>query len=619
MKRLCLAIVLIFVLADYGVLPFDIKPVTAGTIIVPDDYVTIQEAVDQAVEGDTIFVRAGAYYEHIILGKSISLVGEEKSTTIVDGEGTGSVIFTTADDVTVTGFTIQNSGRAVNGTVPDAGISLDHVINCNVSGNKVISNYVGIFARPSRSSWFQNNIMNRNHVGIDINNQSIYNVISSNSLQENNVSIHVYYADFNVFLQNNLTDNSVGVVIRNSSNNAFTLNEIESGLKGMIFDGADFNNISQNRLFDLEYGFQLKTYSEHNVIYGNTVENCSYAGIDLNEYACNNDLLDNTVLHSEVGIDVSDGSVNNTISGNCLTANLVSMHFWYSNLNEICRNNITSNSIGAAVLYSQNNRFYHNAFINNTKQINVPGDYINFWDDGYPSGGNYWSNYTGIDLFRGPFQNMTGGDGVGDTAHVMNAYNQDDYPLVSPHPCIHAVAIRNESSSKTVVGQGCTAQVSLEIVNQGHFTETLNVTAYANASIIYERLNLTLESGSSVKITFPWNTSSFLHVPIVVPRGNYTLTALAEPVSGESYIVDNSFTNGWIIVSVVGDISGSEGSSDGKVDMRDVGFVARNFGQAVPPAPSNCDITGPTTGVPDDAIDMRDVGLVARHFGDMGT
>ena len=67
--------------------------------------------------------------------------------------------------------------------------------------------------------------------------------------------------------------------------------------------------------------------------------------------------------------------------------------------------------------------------------------------------------------------------------------------------------------------------------------------------------------------------------------------------------------------AMVGDITGPDGWPDGKCDMRDIGVVARNFGQAVPPANSNCDLTGPTVGVPDGKIDMHDIGLVARNFG----
>jgi hypothetical protein len=58
--------------------------------------------------------------------------------------------------------------------------------------------------------------------------------------------------------------------------------------------------------------------------------------------------------------------------------------------------------------------------------------YANVWDDGYPSGGNFWSDYAGVDLFSGPLQNETGRDGIGDTAYVIDEDNVDRYPLINP-------------------------------------------------------------------------------------------------------------------------------------------------------------------------------------------
>ncbi|MDH5449556.1 MAG: hypothetical protein OEX77_01465 [Candidatus Bathyarchaeota archaeon] len=57
---------------------------------------------------------------------------------------------------------------------------------------------------------------------------------------------------------------------------------------------------------------------------------------------------------------------------------------------------------------------------------------VNIWDNGYPSGGNYWTHYTGIDLSSGPYQNETDGDGIGDTSYLIDDNNQDKYPLMTP-------------------------------------------------------------------------------------------------------------------------------------------------------------------------------------------
>jgi hypothetical protein len=80
-----------------------------------------------------------------------------------------------------------------------------------------------------------------------------------------------------------------------------------------------------------------------------------------------------------------------------------------------------------------NNTFYHNDFVNNIKQVNIGSpESIQIWDNGYPSGGNYWSNYTGVDLMSGPKQNQPGSDGIGDTPFVVGTNNTDNYPLMAP-------------------------------------------------------------------------------------------------------------------------------------------------------------------------------------------
>jgi hypothetical protein len=74
---------------------------------------------------------------------------------------------------------------------------------------------------------------------------------------------------------------------------------------------------------------------------------------------------------------------------------------------------------------------YHNNFVGNTIQASVDSASVsNAWDNGYPSGGNYWSDYNGTDLYNGPYQNVTGSDGIGDTTYSIDANNTDHYPLM---------------------------------------------------------------------------------------------------------------------------------------------------------------------------------------------
>jgi hypothetical protein len=173
---------------------------------------------------------------------------------------------------------------------------------------------------------------------------------------------------------------------------------------------------------------------------------------------------------------------------------------------------------------------------------------------------------------------------------------------------VNDVAVTDIGPSKTVVGQGYSMSIDLTIENQGDYTETFNVTTYYEA-IPINTIEVTLTKGNFTTITIPWNTTG-------VAKGNYTISAYATPVSGETDITENNFTDGWIVIAMIGDITGPDGWPDDICDMRDVGLVARYFGQTVPHAPAKCDLTGLTTGVPDGVIDMRDVGLVARHFGE---
>jgi len=70
--------------------------------------------------------------------------------------------------------------------------------------------------------------------------------------------------------------------------------------------------------------------------------------------------------------------------------------------------------------------------VDNTAQTYVTPGFVNVWDYGYPSGGNYWSDYTGVDVYNGPNQNVPGSDGIGDSNYTINAINNDCYPLMGP-------------------------------------------------------------------------------------------------------------------------------------------------------------------------------------------
>lgn len=168
----------------------------------------------------------------------------------------------------------------------------------------------------------------------------------------------------------------------------------------------------------------------------------------------------------------------------------------------------------------------------------------------------------------------------------------------------HDVAVKEVVPRKTVLGQGYSMNVSVTVENQGNHTETFNVTAYANSTAIQTKI-ITLEGNASTTMNFTWTSTSFA-------KGNYTISAVADTVPGETQQDDNAMFNGWVFVTIPGDFN-----KDRKVDMRDLGEMARNFCAAS----SFCILCWPHRLNPDHdfnndgKVDMRDIGITARSFG----
>jgi hypothetical protein len=168
----------------------------------------------------------------------------------------------------------------------------------------------------------------------------------------------------------------------------------------------------------------------------------------------------------------------------------------------------------------------------------------------------------------------------------------------------HDVAVTGVVPSKTVINQNYTGNITVTVENQGGFTETFDVMVIANATNVQTQ-PVTLDTGNTATMVFVWNTSGFA-------KGNYTITAAAVLV-GDADPSDNLFTDGWIIVSMVGDITSARTAwvPDGKCDAPDVALVASLFGVNYPDPryKANADI------VFDGKINAKDVALVASKFG----
>ena len=185
--------------------------------------------------------------------------------------------------------------------------------------------------------------------------------------------------------------------------------------------------IKNTRISRFHYGIHLDESLNNNII-GNYITNNSNIAL---YSSSNNNVTGNYITNNNGnGIYFVDSS-KNTISGNNITNNNIGIFLYMgSSKNTIYGNNITNNYNGIYLCEASNNIIYHNNFINNMYHVyDVIMEFIfgtrsvNIWDDDYPSGGNYWSDYTGEDA---------NGDGIGDTPYVIYEKNQDNYPLMEP-------------------------------------------------------------------------------------------------------------------------------------------------------------------------------------------
>jgi len=159
------------------------------------------------------------------------------------------------------------------------------------------------------------------------------------------------------------------------------------------------------------------------------------------------------------------------------------------------------------------------------------------------------------------------------------------------------VAITNVIPSKTIVGQGLTAKIDVSVLNEGNFTETFNVTVYANTTAIEPQTVNSMPNGTSTILTFTWNTTGFSHA--------YTISANATILPGEIDIADNTRTNGIVKVSCLGDLNG-----DYITDGQDYQLVKK----AVPSSPGS-PRWNPNADLNDDGIvDGQDFQIVKNNI-----
>jgi parallel beta-helix repeat protein len=467
------------------------------TIIVPYDFSTIEKAVKVALPGDTIIVKEGIYKEgEIEINKTITILAEGE--VVIDGcEKMEHALIIRADEVTVSGFTMQNF-RKEWGYYTDSSI-LIFAYCCKITKNKILNNSRGIWIKEGGLNIISENYLFNNTLGIAVSsarnsitknrlikheraievsgklneveentiindpeeeltegiltsseNFIVANTISysydgiqatgkNNTILENfvNVSrlgISVISTD-NVIERNKVQYAWIGISI-SDSNNLVIANSVNCTFKHgieietpevLLGRWTEGNIVIWNKITWVENGIHVRR-SIDNIIGGNEIINGLENGIFL-ESSNYNDIFQNIVSNfTEDGIRLS-WSDHNYITRNIIQNNgddgvcivFVSCH------NTVYLNNILENGEGICVSESPDNDIYHNNFIDNKVQCWSYASSGVLWDDGYPSGGNYWSDYKGKDEKSGWEQDQPGSDGIGDTPQCG-----DRYPFMEP-------------------------------------------------------------------------------------------------------------------------------------------------------------------------------------------
>jgi parallel beta-helix repeat protein len=249
------------------------------SIFVPDNYTTIQEAINNATSGMTIFVRKGTYLENVVINKTITLVGEDSDLTIINGQEIDNVIHITAENVTVRNFTVRRSGLNAY-----SGISIDHSTGNMITDNKIINNYEGIGLLYSTNNVVSDNTVSNNYDGGVYLYFSSDNVVSGNTVFSNSYDgIDLFYSSNNVVSDNTISHNDLaGLRFFYSSNNAVFGNTIASNYPGISLALLSSNNNIYHNNFNNT--FQASSQSTNVWNYGNEGNYWSnYSGQDLNK------------------------------------------------------------------------------------------------------------------------------------------------------------------------------------------------------------------------------------------------------------------------------------------------------------------------------------------------
>ena len=502
-----------------------------------------------------------------------SVYSSTNDTVPIQQEGN---VYTFTDDIFVTSFVVQRSNIIIDGAGfnfagdGDRGIDVSYVNGVTIKNVNMMGGfYYGIYVLESSGTTITNNTITGNYEGISLYT-STQNTVSGNSITNNQIGIDLLSAPDNVFRDNSL-NNGYNFAVYGSDLSHF-INDIDASntVNGKkIYYLVNKNNMvispdtypdagfvaivgcTNITVRDLELSNNgqgiLLAYTTSSTIGQNVITN-NYNGILLFR-SSSNVVSSNSIIDNYRGIQFSNSSNSNSITANNISGNTNGLFLFESSQNAISGNNITDNNTGIGFRASSSNRIMSNYFVNNEVQVY---DYylsnssitpsLNFWSISYQIGGNYWSDYTGVDVKSGSSQNLTGSDNIGDTPYILYGANKDDFPLLpyGSTPAITIVSPENKTYSTT-------DDVTLEFtVSEATSWIKYRLDGQANVTITGSATLSGLAEGTHSITVYAQDTDGLTGMSEII---YFTLSEDTEPTQSESFPIT------WIagaIVIVVG-------------------------------------------------------------------
>jgi len=441
-----------------------------------------------------------------------------------------------------------------------------------INGNLTISN----------TTLIMNNSLGNNFIQVNGKLNIENSIIKINETKPELISIWGVYA-FQYsstsagYIKNSEIQDYKGIRTRNKwmniSNTTFGGKLCKQPLFGLLISGEntiiEYCNISNSTS-----GIEIN--SKNNII---TNCNISFNGWGIKLCGNKNTVSNNLVINNYFGIELNGGSniiTNSNISNN---SNGVIIFTGFNNTIENC-NIAFNNDVGIGIYrfiggQGKNNKIYHNNFISNGKNASSPDQAFdqgsnNKWDDGYPNGGNYWNDYTGIDIYSGEKQNISGSDGIGDVPYnIPDRSAKDRYPWLYPNgqvyhlsaPILNSIILPTSDGNYNLTWNPVPNAVNytlyehepsqeLKEIATGNstfmnFTGKENGTYYYNVQAVNDKCVSELSNMISIIVDYPPNIPRNLIVTPIVEGNTLNISWVTNEIDTINYSIWSNCTEIW--------------------------------------------------------------------------